>query len=107
MIYYSIHDPTKQIWINLELYFKSYDFSNFQEFLGIYLNIFSFLNLLKIIKISKKKGGILSCGTRADATWLQGHVAEPREPTGPLRGVEVTRVREIYLYIIYCYIVLE
>ena len=28
MIYYSISDPTKQIWINLELDFKSYDFYN-------------------------------------------------------------------------------
>ena len=29
MIDYSISDPTKQIWINLELYFKIYDFYNF------------------------------------------------------------------------------
>ena len=28
MIDYSIPDPTKQIWINLELYFESYDFYN-------------------------------------------------------------------------------
>ena len=28
MIYYSISDPTKQIWTNLELYFESYDFYN-------------------------------------------------------------------------------
>ena len=26
MIDYSISDPTKQIWTNLELYFESYDF---------------------------------------------------------------------------------
>ena len=26
MIDYLISDPTKQIWINLELYFESYDF---------------------------------------------------------------------------------
>ena len=26
---YSISDLTKQIWINLELYFESYDFYNF------------------------------------------------------------------------------
>ena len=32
MIYYSIFDPTKQIWTNLELYFESYDFYNFKEF---------------------------------------------------------------------------
>ena len=29
MIDNSIYDPTKHIWINLELYFESYDFSNF------------------------------------------------------------------------------
>ena len=26
---YLIYNPTKQIWINLELYFKIYEFSNF------------------------------------------------------------------------------
>ena len=29
MIDYSISDPKKQIWTNLELYFESYDFYNF------------------------------------------------------------------------------
>ena len=29
MIDYSISDPKKLIWINLELYFESYDFSYF------------------------------------------------------------------------------
>ena len=24
-----IYDPVKQIWINLELYFETYEFSNF------------------------------------------------------------------------------
>ena len=28
----------KEIWINLELYFKSYEFSNFLGFFGIFLN---------------------------------------------------------------------
>ena len=28
MIDYSISDPTKQIWTNLEFYFESYDFYN-------------------------------------------------------------------------------
>ena len=36
MIDYSISDPTKQIWINLELYFKSYDFYNLYEFSRIF-----------------------------------------------------------------------
>ena len=40
MIYYSISDPTKQIWLNLELYFESYDFSNFIEFSGIFMILF-------------------------------------------------------------------
>ena len=29
MIDNSIFDPKKQIWINLELHFESYEFSNF------------------------------------------------------------------------------
>ena len=29
MVDYSISDPTKQIWINLELFFEGYDLSNF------------------------------------------------------------------------------
>ena len=39
----SISDPTKQIWLNLELYFESYDFYNFIEFSGIFLNLFRFI----------------------------------------------------------------
>ena len=34
MIDYS--DPTKQIWLNLELYFESCDFYNFKKFFGIF-----------------------------------------------------------------------
>ena len=40
MIDNSISDPTKQIWINLELYFESYEFYNFSEFSRIFLNLF-------------------------------------------------------------------
>ena len=43
MIDYSISDPTKQIWFNLELYFESYDFYNLQEFSRIFLNLFRFI----------------------------------------------------------------
>ena len=43
MIYCSILNPTKQIWLNLELYFESYDFSNFIEFSGIFLILFKFI----------------------------------------------------------------
>ena len=49
MIYYSISDPTKKIWLNLELYFESYDFSNFIEFSEIFMIFiyvyFLFLNI--------------------------------------------------------------
>ena len=43
MIDYSISDPTKQIWLNLELYFESYDFYNFMEFCEIFLILFKFI----------------------------------------------------------------
>ena len=32
MIDNSILDQIKEIWINLELYFESYEFSNFRDF---------------------------------------------------------------------------
>ena len=44
MIDYSILNPTKKIWIHLELYFESYEFYNFMEFSGIFLNLFRFLS---------------------------------------------------------------
>ena len=37
MIDNSISDPKKQIWINMELYFESYEFSNFYEFSRIFV----------------------------------------------------------------------
>ena len=43
MVDYSISDPRKQIWINLELYFESYDLYNFKEFSGIFLNLIKFI----------------------------------------------------------------
>ena len=43
MIDYSISDPTKQIWINLDLYFESYNFYNFKEFSRIFLNLIKFI----------------------------------------------------------------
>ena len=46
MIDYSILNPTKQIWINLELYFKSYEFYNFLEFFWIYLIFISIFKYL-------------------------------------------------------------
>ena len=70
----------KEIWINLELYFESYEFSNFRDFFGFFLNLFSIFKVLKTIKKSKKGVYI-----RARPTWMrrgmQGHVAEPHGPT--------------------------
>ena len=40
MIDNSIYDPTKQIWINLELKFESYEF--FRFFLNLFKPIFDF-----------------------------------------------------------------
>ena len=51
MIDYSILNPTKQIWTNLELYFESYDFYKFIEFFWNFsefnLIYFRFLIVLK------------------------------------------------------------
>ena len=41
----------KEIWINLELYFESYELSNF---LGIFLDFFEFIFDFKTIKTIKK-----------------------------------------------------
>ena len=38
-----ILDQMKEIWINLELYFESYEFSNFRDFFRIFLNLFLIL----------------------------------------------------------------
>ena len=69
----------KEIWINLELYFESYEFSNFRDFFWIFLNLFSIFKVLKTIKKGKK--GLFY---RAGPTWMrrgmQGHVVEPRGP---------------------------
>ena len=46
----------KEIWINLELYFESYDFYNFKGFFRIFYEFIFDLNLIKIIKINAKSG---------------------------------------------------
>ena len=42
-----IFDPTKQIWINLELYFECYEFyiflGNFWNFSDFFMNLFRFI----------------------------------------------------------------
>ena len=40
MIENLIYDPKKQILINLELYFESYEFCNIPDFSKIFVNLF-------------------------------------------------------------------
>ena len=46
----------KEIWINLELYIKSYEFSIFRDFLWIFLNLFQFLNDKNELQKGQKVG---------------------------------------------------
>ena len=45
----------KEIWINLELYIKIYEFSIFRDFFRIFLNLFQFLNDKNELKKGKKR----------------------------------------------------
>ena len=76
----------KEIWMNLELYFESYEFSNFNRFFPNFSEfIFDFF-MIKTNKKKRKKGEDF----RAGPTWMQhgtqGHLAVPRGPTRRLRG---------------------
>ena len=81
MIDYSILNPTEQIWLNLELYFKSYEFYNF---LGIFWNFYEFIliyfRFFLMFKIIKKmqKWGYVARGPMWMWRGTQGHVALPR-----------------------------
>ena len=71
----------KEIWINLELYFESYEFYNFQGFFRIFLLLFSIENHFEKNKKNKKRGldfaGVpRGCDVALRATW-QRH-AGPR-----------------------------
>ena len=44
MIDNKISDQMKEIWINLELYFESHEFSNFMDFFWIYFWFLSVKN---------------------------------------------------------------
>ena len=82
MIDYSILNPTKQIWLNLELYFESYEFYNFKEFFWNFSEFiwfyFRFLTFNLILK-NAKKGGFNRACTRGNATWTgSAHVARMR-----------------------------
>ena len=78
----------KEIWINLEFYFESYDFYKFEGFFPDFSDFIFDLKEFKTIKKGQK--GIVF---RTGPTWVrrgrQGHVAEPR---GPMR-------RDIRLFI--------
>ena len=83
----------KEIWINLELYIKSYEFSIFRDFFWIFLDLFRFLNDKNELKKGQKTV-LFPCG----ATWMrrgtQGHVVVPHGPTRRLRSV-------IFIFIFY------
>ena len=88
----------KEIWINLELYFERYEFSNFRDFFQFFSKFILRVLMLKIIFNKKKRGYIcardpLGCDMARKATW-QSH-AGPRER---LCGVQVTRGTHIYIY---------
>ena len=71
MIDYSILNPTKKIWLNLELYFESYEFYKFIEFFWNFFDFiyvyFRFLFNLNIKKNSKK--WVFIAWAHVDATW--------------------------------------
>ena len=87
----------KKIWINLELYFESYKFSNFEGFFWIFWNLFLNLNRLKQLKKNKK--AVYFC---AGPTWMRrgtlGHVGEPRGPTRALTWCGSDTCVYIYIY---------
>ena len=56
----------KEIWINLELYFESYEFSNFRDSFRILLNLFLIFKVLKQLKKGKK--GVYFC---ARSMWMR------------------------------------
>ena len=99
MIDYSISDQTKQIWINLQLYFESYDLYNFIEFSGIFLNLFRFIFNFYLIKIIKKLAKWVHLSR--EPTWMrrgmQGHVALPRGRT----RVPAWHWGDVYIYLFY------
>ena len=86
----------KEIWINLELYIKRYDFYKLGIFSGFLKLFFLFYFRFLIIKINKK---IKKRG--AGPAWMrrgtQGHVAAPRGP----RTAYVARIYYIILLLLY------
>ena len=100
----------KEIWINLELYIKRYDFYNFRDFFWIFPD-FSDLNFylktIKILKIIKKVGR----GACVDATRHarpRGSATRTRaaRPRGSATRTHAARhvAQYISYYIMYTYI---
>ena len=81
----------KEIWINLELYIKRYDFYNFRDF---FLD-FSYFSDLKNNKNNKKRAR----GARVDATWY----ARPRGSATRTRAAR--HVARLYILYIFLHIV--
>ena len=87
----------KEIWTNLELYIKRYDFYKLGIFLGFLKLFFLFYFRFLIIKINKKlkKRG-------AGPAWMrrgtQGHVVAPRGPAQRLRGAYILNYFIIIIY---------
>ena len=77
----------KEIWINLELYFKRYDFYNFRDFFCIFLDFSDFYFLFKTVFKKNKKMFWFAHGTRVDATWHLG----PRGSATRTRAVPTWR----------------
>ena len=78
----------KEIWINLELYFKRYIFTNFRDFSD-------FIFYLKTFKINKKVQK--ARGSHAGATWH----AMPCGRATRTRAAPTWRV--LYLYSLFIY----
>ena len=88
----------KEIWINSELYIKSYEFSIFRDFFSDFLWIYFLFKLIKM-NIKKMQKAVFTLRGHVDATWhsgprgTPGHVAAPRGPT------------RHYIYIIFIYLI--
>ena len=85
----------KEIWINLELYFESYEFYNFQGFFQIFLILFSILNHF-LINI---KMGLFFARGHVDATWQ----SRPRGSAPWTHAAPTWRDNITYIYYILYY----
>ena len=84
----------KEIWINLELYFKRYDFYNFRDFFWIFFWFNFDLNKIKMNKKGAKSVRVpRGCDVAPKATW-QSH-ADPHSAY----VAQYTYYILIYLYI--------